>query len=351
MKKIQVFELEVNKKIGIGKVEIVATSGAISTTYKIEIDVRNPNHPSTNVIEKVISAGEIWNTDFLPVGIDGTNKGVLEISSIPPINLDKRLNFLIQYPHGCVEQTTSAVFPQLFLADIIDLSPEKKAETEKNIKIGIKRLESFQVSSGGLSYWQGSTDVSEWGTSYAGHFMVEAKKKGYTVTSGFIQSWKKYQTNKAKNWTNDGPYSHLTQAYRLYTLALAGYPEMSSMNRLKNIVDLSLAAKWRLAAAYYISGKQNIAKTMISGLSLQIPEYIELAYTYGSDIRDKAMILETLSLLGEKAKAFSVLKEIALELSGNYVYEYTNHSIFIIGCCALFKNRFTLRRHSISIYL
>jgi uncharacterized protein YfaS (alpha-2-macroglobulin family) len=168
-----------------------------------------------------------------------------------------------------------------------------------------------------LSYWQGGSDISDWGTTYAGHFMIEAKKKGYSVSSSFIQSWKKYQTNKAKNWTNDGPYSHLSQAYRLYTLALAGYPEMSAMNRLKNISDLSPTAKWRLAATYFIAGKQTVAKSMISGLSYEIPKYIELAFTYGSDTRDKAMVLETLNLLGEKAKAFSVLKEIAEELSAN----------------------------------
>ncbi len=55
---------------------------------------------------------------------------------------------------------------------------------------------------------------------------------------------------------------------------------------------------------------------MVAGLSTHINSYSELSYTYGSDLRDKAMILETLSLIGEKEKAFKLLKEISERLSG-----------------------------------
>lgn len=311
------FELLVNKKTGIGTVEIIASSGNKTASYKIEIEIRNPNHLTTNVIEKVLSAGETWNTDYSPVGIAGTNNGVIEISSIPPINLKNRLDYLIQYPHGCVEQTTSSVFPQLFVSNLIELSKKQKADIEKNVKAGIIRLNSFQLSNGGFSYWQNGTSASVWGTTYAGHFLIEAKKKGYPVSSSTIQSWRKYQKKKAKKWTNDGASSQLVQAYRLYTLALAGYPEKSAMNRMKNISNLSNTAKWRLAAAYYLAGKRKTADKMIANLTTSVTKYIELSYTYGTDLRDKAMILETLSLTGKKARAYKLLKEISQELSSN----------------------------------
>ncbi len=310
------FELVVNNKIGKATVEIIASNGKITSVHSIEIDVRNPNHQTTNVIEKVLNAGENWETDYSPVGIAGTNTGVLEVSSIPPINLKSRLEYLIKYPHGCVEQTTSSVFPQLFVSNLIELSPKQKNEIEKNIKAGIKRLNSFQISNGGFAYWQGGSSASVWGTTYAGHFLIEAKKKGYPVASSTIKSWRKYQKNKAKKWSNEGASSQLVQAYRLYTLALAGYPEKSAMNRLKNTENLSNQAKWRLAATYLLSGKRNIAESIISKSSTNIPKYTELSYTYGSDLRDKAMILETLSLLGKKSRAFTLLKEISEELSG-----------------------------------
>ncbi|RLD52389.1 MAG: hypothetical protein DRI94_03295 [Bacteroidetes bacterium] len=311
------FELLVNKKTGKGEVVITASSGNFKSEYKIEIDVRNPNHSTVNVIEKVLTAGETWETNYTPFGIAGTNSGLTEVSSIPPINLGKRLKYLIQYPYGCVEQTTSSVFPQLYVSNLVDLTKEQKNKIEINIKEGIKRLSKFQLTNGGFAYWQNGINVSTWGTNYAGHFLIEAKKKGYSVPSNMIQSWRKYQKNKAKNWTNDGPSSQLEQAYRLYTLALAGYPAKSAMNRMKNVKNLSLSAKWRLASAYYLSGKKSTAKNMVAGLGTDIAKYVELSYTFGTAVRDKAMILETLTLLGNKPLAFKLLKEISEELSSN----------------------------------
>ncbi len=309
------FDLDVKSKIGIGKVKIIATSGSYSSTYNIELDVRNPNHEATDVIAKVMQKGETWTSDFDPIGIAGTNKGMLEISSIPPINLENRLNYLIQYPHGCIEQTTSSVFPQLFVSNLIKIEDKKKKEIERNIKAGVKRLKSFQISNGGFAYWQGGNTASLWGTNYAGHFLIEADKLGYSVSSSVMKKWRKYQKNEATKWRNNNNASQLVQAYRLYTLALAGYPEKGAMNRMKNISNLSPAAKWRLAATYFLTGKKKTATSMVAGITTNIVKYNELAYTYGSDVRDKAMILETLTLLEDKTKAFGVLKQISDALS------------------------------------
>ncbi len=311
------FDLEVAEALGIGKVEIIASSGSNKAVYEIELDIRNPNPKVTSVIADVVSKGDTWKSDFKPVGISGTNTAVLEVSSIPPINLDKRLKYLIKYPHGCVEQTTSSIFPQLYLTDLTDLPKEQKDKIEKNIKDGIKRIVSFQLFNGGLGYWPNSSNVSEWGTNYAGHFMVEAKKRGYSVPRSFMKKWRKYQSKKAKNWIDDGNRSQLTQAYRLYSLALEGSPEKGAMNRLRGKSKLKNDAKWRLAAAYHIAGKSNSAKKLISGLSYDIPFYTEMSYTFGSSLRDKAMMLETLVLLGKDTDAFNIVKEISTELSKN----------------------------------
>ena len=38
-----------------------------------------------------------------------------------------------------------------------------------------------------MSYWAGQYDSDDWGTSYAGHFMIEAEMKGYTLPVGFLE--------------------------------------------------------------------------------------------------------------------------------------------------------------------
>jgi hypothetical protein len=319
------FKLKVNATLGIGKVKIIATSASEKAVYDIEIDVRNPNPKVVNVIETIVEAGKTWDSPFTPAGMSGTNKGILELSSIPPINLGERLKYLIEYPHGCIEQTTSSVFPQLFLSDIMELNSDFKIAIDKNIKAGIERLKLFQTASGGMSYWAGQYDADYWGTSYAGHFLLEAEAKGYALPVGLIDNWKRYQRNQANSWaprsTNHGYYSYnydLDQAYRLYTLALAKSPELGAMNRLKEYKELSAAAKWRLAAAYVKAGQPEVAKKLITGLPYTITPYREMGYSYGSNDRDEAMILETLTLLNEKVKAGPVVKSVSKALSSGY---------------------------------
>ncbi len=309
------FDLKVQSKLGIAKVEIIATSGTEKATYEIELDVRNPNPKVVDVIAQIIEPGQTWKSEFKPVGIAGTNKGVLEVSSIPPLNLEKRLKFLIRYPYGCIEQTTSSVFPQLYLAKLLDLNKTRKKDITRNIKYGIQRINAFQQSNGGLGSWPNSNNIDVWSTNYAGHFILEANKKGYTIPSGFIKKWKKYQRNKAVNWTDDGGRSQLIQAYRLYTLALANSPEIGAMNRLRGKSNLSADAKWRLAAAYLLAGKPKTANKLVENLSIRVKSYNEMSYTYGSGTRDKAMILETLCMLNKRKAAFTLLKEISGDLS------------------------------------
>ncbi|WP_421978262.1 alpha-2-macroglobulin family protein [Roseivirga seohaensis] len=309
------FELEVSETLGIGTVEIVATSGNETATYKVEIDVRSPNPPATDVIAKALQAGESWNQPFEQMGMAGTNKVRLELSVIPPINLGKRLNYLISYPHGCIEQTTSAVFPQLFLGDIMELTADRKAEIERNIKAAIDGMSKFQTSEGGFSYWPGQSDDNDWGTNYAGHFLMEAKDKGYNIPSNLLRNWTKFQSRKAKNWMRHGRYNDdLMQAYRLYTLALAQSPELGAMNRLREDNGLSLEAKWRLAAAYAVAGKVNVAKELIAS-EPKVSKAKSNYYYYGSQTRDNAMILETLGLLKMQNEGMTLLRTVADDLS------------------------------------
>lgn len=312
------FDLSVKDFVGAGKVKIIARSGIETAAYDVELNVRNPNPPITKVLEKELQPGESWNTGYAPIGISGTNKASLEAASMPPLNLAKRLNYLIEYPYGCVEQTTSSAFPQLFLSQVLDLSDRQKAETERNIKATINRLNGFQLTDGGLSYWPGVGTADEWGTSYAGHFMLAAQAKGYSLPIGFIEQWKKFQKLKAVTWVPDtrgyNGYD-LVQAYRLYLLALSGSAELGAMNRLREFKYLSIEARWRLAAAYKLAGQPETGMQLIRGLPLDIKPYRSMFGTYGSDLRDEAMILETLTLLGQNQLASKQLRTVAAHLA------------------------------------
>jgi uncharacterized protein YfaS (alpha-2-macroglobulin family) len=316
------FDLAVEQKRGIGKVKIVASSGNLKSEHNIEILVRNPNSPITAVFEKAIQPGSTWTTDFTAPGIPGTNGGTLEISSIPPLNLEKRLSYLIHYPYGCIEQTVSAAFPQLYLAGLTELTESNKKETEQNVGAAIQRLKSFQLTNGGFTYWPGARYADDWGTSYAGHFLLDAEQLGFSLPVNLLSSWKEFQRQKAVSWNYDASYTNnmLMQAYRLYTLALAKVPELGAMNKLLERKDLSSTARWQLAAAYQLAGKQEVALRLVNTLPADVKPYRELSDTYGSDLRDKAIIVDALCLMNLKTKAAPLVKEISALLSNNDWY-------------------------------
>ena len=320
------FKLAVAPTLGIARVKVTATCGKEKAVQEIELDVRPSNPKVTDALEMTLEPGKTWNPEISFRGIQGSNKATIELSSIPSMGLEKRLGYLIQYPHGCIEQTTSSVFPQLFVMNLLEMKEGDKVRVSNNIKAAIRRLQLFQTANGGFAYWPGERYDSEWGSNYAGHFLMEAEKQGYSIPASLKNKWISYQQQQARNWVeNNTVYSHphgdetyqVIQAYRLFVLALSNNAELGAMNRLRETRNLSLTAKWRLAAAYKLIGQSEVAMKLIEGLPTQVQSYKEVSYSYGSDTRDEAMILETLSILGEKSKAWPLAKEIAKDLSSN----------------------------------
>ncbi|MEL6655966.1 MAG: MG2 domain-containing protein [Bacteroidota bacterium] len=316
------FPVNVGDRTGVARFTISAEGGGERATQEIEIDVRNPNPFQTQTEDFVLNAGEEKNLQFEPLGAAGGRTATLEMTNLPPLNLEKRLSYLIGYPYGCIEQTTSAAFPQLHLAQFIQLDDKKREEVRENIEAAINRLQRFQRSDGGFSYWPGGNDVSSWNTSYVGHFLVAAKAAGYAVPDGMIRTWKQFQKAAARAWNGRfadyGWYNsrsfELDQAYRLYTLALAEQPALGAMNRLRERDGLSRNVRWQLGAAYALAGQTKAATELTRSLGTDIENYRELDYTFGSTLRDRSMMLNALLTIGEDQQSATLARQIADEL-------------------------------------
>ncbi len=314
--KMAYFQLDVNKAKGINTIEVIASGHGEKSSYKVELNIINPNPFSTKITDFVLNSESSQTIDFSTFGMDGTNSAEIEFSTLPPMDFTRRLQYLIRYPHGCVEQTTSSVFPQLYFTEIFDLNFDKKKAIENNVKSGIKKLAHFQRPNGGLSYWSGQSNVSDWGTTYAGHFMIEAEKKGYVLPLTFKSNWLQYQKQASKDWRPSYKHarSDMAQAYRLYTLALAGHPDLASMNRLKEFSELSNEAKWRLASAYGLAGQAEAAKAIVATANIEFEAVRNDYYTYGSIDRNRAMALETMVAIND-SQTREIAEYIAKRLS------------------------------------
>ncbi|MBN1132192.1 MAG: hypothetical protein JXR52_10225 [Bacteroidales bacterium] len=320
--KIVDFKLRTPLRTGTARVNVSVTSEGEKAEYHLELNIRSSNPRVVQYETFVMNPGESATGEIAFAGMKGTNDLSLEVSGIPPIDFDRRLKFLLQYPHGCIEQVTSAAFPQLYLADVVDVPEAVRKKTEKNIKEAIKKLAAYQLSDGSFSYWPGRTTVSSWGTSYAGHFLAEAADKGFDIPGSLMENWKKYQRKEVRRWTLSGKQDRyeikqeqIMQAYRLFTLSLVGEAELGAMNRMRERTDLVSGAKWRLAAAYALAGQEGTARELAEKASVQVDEYDDSGYTFGSGTRDRAMILEAMVLMNMRNEAVPLLEMVSGALS------------------------------------
>jgi uncharacterized protein YfaS (alpha-2-macroglobulin family) len=290
----------------------------------MEINIRNPNPPALTYKSVLLEKGRSVELDYsLDAAYEG-NWVKVEMARIPPVDISRRFDYLYDYHHYCTEQLTSRALPLLYLSELKDLDEKETEQTKKNITEAIGNLYRRQLANGGFAYWSGEGYTNDWISSYAGSFLVLAGERGYNVNGGVINKWISYQRNVARNWRRDDSagkrYSYgqpdFLQAYRLYTLALAGAPEMGAMNRLREAKDLSLQSRWRLAAAYAICGKQDAANELAFNASTTVAPYPSNNPTYGSSSRDEAMVLETLVLMDRHEEAFRQARKVSGNLSG-----------------------------------
>jgi uncharacterized protein YfaS (alpha-2-macroglobulin family) len=348
--KLGFLALKAGTALGKGKVKVIATSGRHRAESEVWLEVRTPNVANSRFQRGVLEPGGNWQADLRSFGLEGSQSATLEVSALPPINMDGRLEYLISYPHGCLEQTTSAAFPQLYLSALVKLDQNQRLKTENNIRAGIARLRSFQHTSGGFSYWPGVWDLdpaltwrNDWSTTYAGHFMLEAEKLGYSLPGDMKSAWLRYQKSAAQRWNANDPRAEgeyraslaeaarFAQAYRLFTLALAGAPEMGAMNRLRESRSMSLAERWLLASAYHLAGKPDVAKTLVDGRLQAFVFADSNPYTFGSLLRDRAIVLQGLNLLGRHDEADKMLEDVAAQLVSGDWYSTQSLSFALVA--------------------
>jgi uncharacterized protein YfaS (alpha-2-macroglobulin family) len=303
-------------KTGVAIINIKAEGGGETASYQIEMEVRNPNPPEVSSDLKILKPGEKWEKQFKLSGPVIASSATIDISSLPSIDLSKKLDYLINYPHGCSEQIVSAAFPQLWIKNISGTGNELSKKAAINVAKAIEEVYTRQMVSGGVALWPGANQPDNWVTSYTGHFLTEAERMGYSIPSGFMQKWISYQKARAQEWRFDPKFRQTAtdQAYRLFTMALAGQPDKSAMNRLRETPGIPRLSRWLLAAAYITTGRKEVADDLLDMRNIATePELSE--YYYGSEIRDKAVILYTLTLLNKNEEALKLAGELCENFS------------------------------------
>ena len=315
------FMCVVPNAIGDARVVITATAGDVIATHTTDLTI-SPSSPRISADEtREMRPGDAVVLPIPDRGIPGSNRARLTLHTRPNMKLDNRVHWLVQYPYGCVEQVVSAAFPQLYLKDILivsDKSNEIAQEIDDHINAAIRRLRRFRLSSGALSYWPGRSEPSIWGTLYAGHFFIEARVLGYHVPDDLFDSWVQYEQSRALTTRDD----LMIRTYRVYLLALANQPALGAMNLLKesSLQDMTDVEKWLLASAYHRAGSSAIADEILRNAGTLANQGKRWEHTFGSALRDRAMILMAMVDLQRWEEADPLSEEIALALSSDRWY-------------------------------
>lgn len=316
------FTLKTGSKTGKATIHLTANGGGQQTKETIEIEVRNPNPVVTLRNSQWVEAGQSKELSYNLSSSSANNQIKLEVSRIPSVDISRRFDFLYNYQHHCTEQLTSKALPLLFVGQFKTIDKIEAEKIKTNVQEAIRQIYGRQLPNGGFVYWPGNAVADEWISSYAGMFLTLAQEKGYAVHSNVLNKWKRFQRAAAQNWRmpQDASgwqqwQSELQQAFRLYTLALAGVPEYGAMNRMKEQAGLSIQAKWRLAATYALTGKMKPAEELVYNAETTVSPYSSMNQIYGSSDRDEAMILETLILMNRERDALQQAKVVSKNLS------------------------------------
>lgn len=288
-----IFEGKVENEVGVENILLSLSGDGANFNDSIEIDIK-PINPYINTSKNfVLQADKKLEISAPQDFIKGSNNGFITLSPNPILNINHRIKWLMQYPYGCIEQTTSSAMPQLYLDKLSTFKGIDKKRIIENINSAISRIGGFVTPSGGFAYWQGGSKPDEWGTHYAGHFLILAKNLGYYVPDSILRGWIAYERNFVRN-TNS------SKAYALFLLALAKEPEIPVMNALyeNNLKGLNVVDKWLLGAAYKLAGFEEQAKKIIKDIGI-VPDSTKsfYEYSYGSKLRDEAMILQSYQII------------------------------------------------------
>ncbi len=295
---------------GLGKIELFANSKSESQSESINLPIRYPAVFTKYYKSGSISGNNKKEFNFSNKFESGSSVTYLTMSKTPVVEYINGLEFLLNYPHGCMEQTVSQAFPLLYYPDLAKVSritndKYKDKDGERIIISVIDRTKMLQLPDGSWGMWESEYSGHWWTSCYTTHFLISAKNQGYNVSDNSIEKALNYLKLKSANaeltiynMLVGNKLSKIQQypreaIYGLFVLSLAGRADYSTMNFYKNkLNDLTNDSKILLASAYKLAGDNGNYKRIIGSVKTENTSYVIFPNTaMSSPIRDFAISL------------------------------------------------------------
>lgn len=309
--------LAANQTLGNAQVDLTLTGKDFTANRQLILRIR-PAYPARHAaVNKVLADGESFTLDaaamkgFLPDGL-GAN---LSISTTPSLPLRSVLDGLLQYPYGCLEQTTSSAWPYLYLEPTVierlGLQPLTIQERNKRVQSAIMHLAGMQLSNGGFALWDDSSSEEFWLTPYVTDFLLDAKDQGFVVPDWLLQralknlqerlqEQERYIESRYESMDNPAHADLAARAYASYVLSRVKQVSLSTLRGIYDqdadkaasglpLIHLGLALR-SLGDSAPQGTSPRWQQAIDKGLSLVRDQDAYLG-DYGSGLRDDAAML------------------------------------------------------------
>ena len=219
----------------IGKFKLTLSAQMSGSTRRADIVVREievvPNGREQNVVFNAqLESAASQVLEFPAAAIDGASKIFVRLYPGPMSQIMEGMDSILRMPGGCFEQTSSSTYPNVLALDYMKrtkkLTPEVHAKAEGYIANGYQRLLTFEVKSGGFS-WFGEAPANKILTSY-GLMEFYDMSKVHDVDQRVIQrtqQWLASQQQSDGSWQPDTQFINegATNRYNKDVLRITAY--------------------------------------------------------------------------------------------------------------------------------
>ncbi|PTL80538.1 Ig-like domain-containing alpha-2-macroglobulin family protein [Vitiosangium sp. GDMCC 1.1324] len=337
-----VFQARAVQAVGAARLKVTAEGGGHTSFEQLDVPLL-PSGPRERKVQRIeLASGTLDLSKYLQGWLPTSERSTFWVTTNPYAESFQHLSYLVQYPHGCIEQTTSSTRPLLYVSELIDsVDPTltANAKVEDMVMSGVNRVLSMQTPGGGFGYWPGATEPVEWGTAYVTHMLLDAQKRKYAVPQDRIDDaigWMNQQVTRRENRSASDSYNDGAEAYMHYVLAMAGKGHKA---RVQKLIDQLGSQKFysngqraeqefMLKAALYQAGDRRYEKDLRNPEVSAVVDERWNSWSFYSDRRRRGFMLSTFQdLFGNDASGEPLAQRVAEALKQERSSYYTTQEL------------------------
>lgn len=341
-----VFQAKAVQAVGAARMTVTVEGGGYTSRETLDVPL-SPAGPNERRVQRIeLAQGVTDVSKYLQGWVPTTERSTLWVTTNPYAQSLQHLTYLVHYPYGCVEQTTSSTRPLLYVSELLDdVDPTltQGQSVSDLVLTGINRVLSMQTPSGGFAYWPGQTEPVEWGSAYATHMLLDAQKLKYPVPQDRLDdalTWMGNALNNQEGRANrqHGTYSESSEAYMHYVLALGGKGRKARMQKMVEV--LAERAKkgalsgeereedYMLKAGLWLAGDRRYEKELRNPDLSPITDERKNDWSFYSDRRRRGFMLSTFQdLFGNDAAGEPLARMVAESLQSSPSSYYTTQEL------------------------